>query len=179
MTCFLYQTLLLLAPTGARRDVSCSARQFTREVRHQGAEDRSHTTQNLLQMAIGLGTMKRPRCDWRIGARVNTQLGASQQWGHVRHLRRGAADRGGDSRGGYPDQRAAHPAGVDRTLAQGEHRRWRGELRAGRLLQLRGRREGALPRGDEGMDRGAHLEEARPRHCGGLGGWEDVGKRYN
>ena len=38
-----------------------------------------------------------------------------------------------------------------------------GDLRVSRLLQLRGRREGALPRGDEGMDKGCNLEAARPR----------------
>jgi hypothetical protein len=37
-----------------------------------------------------------------------------------------------------------------------------GDLRAGRLLQLRGRRESTLPREDEGMDRGRHLEDAGP-----------------
>ena len=49
-----------------------------------------------------------------------------------------------------------------------------GELRVGRLLQLRGRREGALPRGDAGMDRGCDLEEARPYNRGGPSGRQGV-----
>ena len=43
-----------------------------------------------------------------------------------------------------------------------EHRQWGGDLRAGRLLELRGHGEGALPRRNEGMDRGGDLEGAGP-----------------
>src|SRR5919107_413572 len=81
---------------------------------------------------------------------------------------------GGDSCGSDPGQRATHPAGVDRSLARGDYTRT-GELRTGRLLQLRGYGEGALPGGDEGMDRRRYVETPRPRHGGGDGGREGVG----
>ncbi len=38
-----------------------------------------------------------------------------------------------------------------------------GDIRAGRLLQLRGGGEGALPGRDEGQNRGRYLEETGPR----------------
>ena len=53
---------------------------------------------------------------------------------------------------------------------------WGGELRVGRLLELRGRREGTLPWVDAGMDRGCYMEALRPRKCGDLGGGESVAR---
>jgi hypothetical protein len=49
-----------------------------------------------------------------------------------------------------------------------------GDFRTGRLLQLRGRREGALPREDEGMDRRRYMEVPRSHRCRGLSGRQGV-----
>ena len=62
---------------------------------------------------------------------------------------------------------------MDRALAQGDYRRI-GDLRAARLLRLRGRRESALPGGDEGMDRRRYMEAAGSRQRGGAGGREGI-----
>ena len=51
-----------------------------------------------------------------------------------------------------------------------------GDVRAGRLLQLRDRRKGALPRGDAGADRRRDLEATGPHHRGSPGGRRSVGQ---
>ena len=90
----------------------------------------------------------------RVGCPSSHLLGAAQQRRHVRHL----------CCGGYPLPQVAYSTGVDRVLALGDHEKRGGDVRAGRLLQLRSRRESALSGGDESMDRGRDLEETRPRY---------------
>jgi hypothetical protein len=92
-------------------------------------------------------------------------LGAAQQRRHLRHPL-GAPD----SRRGHPLPQARSAAGVGRALPQRGNGRTLGDVRAGRILELRGQAESTLPGGDEAHHRRAYLEVARQRGRRGPGG---------